>query len=530
MQPTRQNTLALAQREPNQAESERSRRMKDAWKAYNGDFPNPLQVDADQPDDNITVNRCSPIVDKGVSFLFGQVVKIEPVAESQNVQAMIEAMETEPDEPAPTADGAPIAPHHAKPKKKPTPPTPVQDWINGFWGDDDDRMALLSNVALNGGVCGQTFVKLMPAAPGRRYPRMVVIDPQLVRVITQPDDCDVVLAYIIQYPAGNGIQTRQVITRIDPDNNAGEYGGLDPDDTWTIYNYQRNVSNNQINAAWQLVGQPVEWPYPFPPIFDRQNLPNPNEHWGRPDLTPDLVKINLGLNFIESNTARIIKYHAHPKTFVTGSGARDVEVKVSGVICFDSPDAKVGNLEMHSDLSSSLNFAETLRSDMDEQSRVPAVALGRLESLPKGNISGVALQLLFQPLIEKTIQKRRLYGQLIREITRAALVLSGQIDLADWDDYEVELHWQNLLPVDDLAAAQTGLALIQIGVSEDTVIQELGYDPDAEAAKSAARASQNPPAPAPKSPAQPGGMVPVAQVITTDKQQQNNVGEGNAAA
>lgn len=536
MLPNRPSTLALAQRAPNQTEQERLRRMQDAWKAYNGDFPNPLHVDPDQPDDNVTVNRCGPIVDKGVSFLFGQAVKIEAVAESQNVQAILDAMndQPEPDDdeapPTPPADGSPIPPAKVKkPKATPKLPTPIQDWINGFWGDDDDRMALLSRAGLNGGVCGQAFVKLVPAAPGRKYPRMVVLDPQLVRVITAPDDCDLVLAYVIQYPAGNGMQKRQVITRIDPDNNAGEFGGQDPDDTWTIYNYQRDVSNNQINAPWRLVGEPVEWAYPFPPIFDRQNLTNPNEHWGRPDLSPDLLKMNLALNFIESNTARILKYHAHPKTYVVGSGARDVEVKVNGVICFDSPDAKIGNLEMNSDLGSSLNFAETLRSDMDEESRVPAVALGRLESLPKGNISGVALQLLFQPLIEKTIQKRRLYGQLIREITRAALVMGGLITTADWEDYEVELHWQNLLPVDDLAAAQTALALIQVGVSEDTVIQELGYDPDAEAAKVAARQAKSPPAPAPIPPAGEVKMVPAGQVIATDQQQQTEVGMGKAA-
>jgi len=127
-----------------------------------------------------------------------------------------------------------------------------------------------------------------------------------------------------------------------------------------------------------------------------------------------------------------------------------------------------------------------LRADMDEQSRVPAVALGRQSDLPKGNISGVALQLLFQPLIEKTTQKQRLYGKMIREITRAALVIAGKIALTDYEDYQIDLHWQNLLPVDDLAAAQAAQILQAIGVSNQTLLQQLGYDPDAEADKSAA--------------------------------------------
>jgi hypothetical protein len=156
---------------------------------------------------------------------------------------------------------------------------------------------------------------------------------------------------------------------------------------------------------------------------------------------------------------------------------------VDDLTILQSDSAQLQNLEMSSDLSSSLNFAATIRSDMDEQSRVPAVALGRQADLPKGNISGVALTLMFQPLIEKTIQKQRLYGKLVREITRAALVIAGVISLDEYEAYAIELRWRNLLPVDDLAAAQTALVHQQLGVSESTLLQQLGYNPDDEAAR-----------------------------------------------
>jgi hypothetical protein len=157
---------------------------------------------------------------------------------------------------------------------------------------------------------------------------------------------------------------------------------------------------------------------------------------------------------------------------------------VDDLTILQSDSAQLQNLEMHGDLSSSLNFAATIRSDMDEQSRVPAVALGRQADLPKGNISGVALTLMFQPLIEKTIQKQRHYGKLIREITRAALVIAEMISLDEYEAYPIELHWQPLLPSDDLQAAQTALVLSQLGISSSTLIQNLGFNPDDEAAKS----------------------------------------------
>src|SRR5947208_1259982 len=90
----------LAQAPIPQADQERKQQMRAAWKAYRGQLQPPLKIKANQPDDNVLSNRCAPIVDKGVSFLFGQVLKIEATNET-----------SEPD-------------------------TAMQDFIEGLWGDD----------------------------------------------------------------------------------------------------------------------------------------------------------------------------------------------------------------------------------------------------------------------------------------------------------------------------------------------------------------------------------------------------------
>ena len=426
----------LAQAPVPQDDLERKREMDDAWKAYRGKFQPPLKVAPNQPDLNVISNRCSPIVNKGVSFLFGQELKIE---------------------------------------------APDQDFIDELWGDADDMMTLLSEMALNGGVTRQNFVKLIPARGDMEAPRIVVMDPQIVRMVTLPNDCEVHVAYIIEYSEGE-VQKRQIIARVDPNSDLTATGEDDLEDTWTITNYTRSMGY----GTWAQVGAPEEWSYPFPPIFTNKNLPNPNDAWGISDLTPDLIGVNKALNFTQSNTQAIIKFHAHPKTWGKGFKASQISVAIDDTLIIESLDGTLQNLEMHSDLASSRNFAADLRSDMDEQSRVPAVALGRETTLPRGNISGVALELLFQPLIEKTIQKQRLYGKLIREVTRAALVLAGRVSIANYQKYKVTLHWQDLLPMDDLAAAQTGQITEQLGVSKDTVITRLGFDAKAEAKKKAA--------------------------------------------
>lgn len=443
---------SLAQAPCPYVDAERKRAMREAWKAFRGEFQPPLKVSADQPDDNVISNRCAPIVNKGVSFLFGQTLKIECVDES-----------SEPD-------------------------VDKQMYVDGTWGDDDERMTTLSQIGINGGVCGQPFLKLIPPQGAMQFPRIVVMDPLLVRMVTAPDDCNLILAYVIEYPGSSDIQKRQIIARIDPDGLAGVAGEADLDDTWTITNYERHGQSGR----WFQVGEREYWPYPFAPIFTRQNLPNPNEAWGIPDLTPDLINQNKVLNFIQSNTSRILKFHAHPKTWGKGFRAEQMSVGVDDVLIIEAPDGTLQNLEMQSDLASSLSFAAIIRTDMDEQSRVPAVSLGRLSEMPRGNISGVALQLLFQPLIEKTVQKQRLYGLLIRDVTRAALVIGGKLSLEEYADYPIELHWQSLLPSDDMQSAQTALLLQQLGVSQQTLLAGLGYDAANETEKKKAEVAQLP--------------------------------------
>src|SRR5689334_4502207 len=140
----------LAQAPIPQADQERKQQMKEAWKAYRGEFPKPLKIDPGETDDNVMPNLCAPVVDKGVSFLCNKPLKIE------------------------AGDGS---------EKH----SPIQEFLDGFWGDDDDKMTRLTKIAMNGGVCGQAFVKLIPPQRGMKYPRMVNLDPMLVRMVTDPE-------------------------------------------------------------------------------------------------------------------------------------------------------------------------------------------------------------------------------------------------------------------------------------------------------------------------------------------------------
>jgi hypothetical protein len=468
---------SIAQAPMTHDEQLRAQEMRYAWKAYKGQLPDPLKTEVNQPNHNTKVNRCGPIVTKGASSLFGEVVKIEAS-----------------DEAGSEGDGK------------------VQAFIDGLWGDDDDKMTLLNKIAINGGCFGEPFLKLIPARGMRKYPKNV-------RIVTSPEDCDLHVAYIIETPGPGTFQKRQIISRVDPDNSAPTVGEEDMNDTWTISNY---VRMNQ-GGSWYLSGAVDTWDYPFPPIFCCQNLPNPNEAWGTPDLTPDLIQMNEALNFLLSTLARIIYFHGHPKTWASGIYPSQLAVGVGDILCLPTDQSKLGKLDAMDNFTGILSIVDDLRSSMDEQSRIPAVALGRLKDIVKGQVSGITMKLMFQPLVEITTLKKRLYGKLIRDVTIAALIVSGTLPVEMYEDYQIALHFSDVLPVDDLIAAQTALLLQQVGVSTHTLLTDLDFDPEAEAAKSAKESQQKltdysqgqslPPTDQP--PSTPGG-----QMVEQDNQQQ----------
>jgi hypothetical protein len=224
---------------------------------------------------------------------------------------------------------------------------------------------------------------------------------------------------------------------------------------------------------WREVGRQV-WPYQWPPMLDCQNLPLPNVYYGEPDLTPDVVALIGSLNFTLSNWARIIKWYANPRQYVTGvstSAALDVAADKTLML---PTGATLGLLQINSDLAGTAEFARRLEEAVHELTATPAIATGKLESV--GALSGVALQVLYAPLTAKTEKKRGLYGDLLEELCRRILDLGGY-----GYENDVDVTWPETTPQDAKAEAETLAIHKTLGVSTDTILDKLGYDATAEA-------------------------------------------------
>src|SRR6266704_2038516 len=425
----------------------RQKDVKAAWDAYDGNFKPHLEPTPEGIDPNVVVNQISSMVDAIVHFLFGQEIEIS------------------------VGKGTPTA---------------AQDCINDGWGEKEVRIPLLQDLAMNGAMARTAFLRIVPSTdkPGKKKTyRLVAVDPSTVCVQTAPQDCETVLLYCIQYSAKERVNGRDVtvfyreeIMRIDPDGNAAR-GMADDDDTWQIQHWSQETQHGMEsrNANWTPAGEPITWPYSFPPLFHNKNLPRPNDFWGRADVRKDLIGMNEALNLDLSCIMLDEVIYGNPILYANGMGDGSIDRKAGRIIQLPLIESKITAVAIPSDVPNALAFAADMRSSFDEVSGVPGVATGRIKDMPRGNLSGIAIELLFMRILKITDAKRCLYGKLIIDVSRALLVLNGFSQ-----DIKITLEWSSPLPHEDLPTAQYAAVLKTLGISNTTIQRMLGFDPEEE--------------------------------------------------
>jgi hypothetical protein len=405
--------------EAEKAEFDRQLRISDAWEAYSGKLKGQLKATKSDPQakDNIVINFAQPIVDKSVSFLMGKDVGFQVGDKSENEQDV---------------------------------------WLSSCW-EENKKMTSLHKIAMNGGVCGDVFLRLQEPQSGRKYPRVINLDPACVLPIWDTDDFENIIAWQVKWKAidfttGKPMMKRQIY---EPEGNR-----------WSIISY-RSIGNS---SKWQQEGSPAYWPYPWSPILHTQNLPMPNVYFGVSDIEQHVLSVNNAINFVLSNMARILRLHAHPKLYVKGQGSTKIDSGPDDVLFLTNPNASIETIEMQSDMSSSLELYKQLKSLLHQVTRTPENAGAKMDSV--GALSGVALKILFQDLLEKTDTKQLLYGDLMTECNRRLLEIGKQ-----GKEAKIMIQWPDALPKDRKAEAETAVVLQTVGVSKETTISELGYDP-----------------------------------------------------
>ena len=282
----------------------------------------------------------------------------------------------------------------------------VPDRLERVWEVDNDKMRVLLEMAQQGGITGDVFIKVAYEEPwtdsaGLTHPGRVRILPMNSSFCFpefHPHDRTRLLRFKQKYRFwGTSLEgTRQVFT----------YTEILTDDTIEEY-----INDELIDSRPNPLGQI--------PVVHIPNVPVSGSPWGLADAH-DIITINRAYNEISTDIADIINYHASPVTVIVGAKASNLEKGAKKVWGGLPKDAQVFNLEGGAQgIDGALKYLELLKRSMHEVMNIPETALGQVQ--PISNTSGVALSIQYQPLMNRWSQKVAQYGNGIEKINELVM-------------------------------------------------------------------------------------------------------------
>jgi len=390
-----------------------------------------LKVKWNQQDDNIALNFVSLVIERSISLLFGKGVEFDLPGEE----------ETEQDE-----------------------------YLAEVWAANHMEI-LLHKAAQMGSVYGTGYLKTLPGEypskirPKVGLPRFVPTNPVWVTINTEPEDMERVAKYVTRFNTVDGegkeIARKEEVTRV----LSAEGVGMSDILHWKIANYADD------KGRWELLDEPEIWDWPFPPMLHWQNLPNAEDVYGFSDIE-DAIDIQDRINYIASNISKVIRHHAHPRTW--GRGVNLPPDKTWGpdqIISVNGPDGMLANLELMGELAGSAAFMNMLRQSLMDITRTVDIS-SMADKI--GALTNFGLRVLYQDAIAKLSTKRELYGAALTELNRRVLTMAG------WDGEDADggvVIWPETLPsnvLDDAKALQLDLDMGL--VSKQTASMHQGYD------------------------------------------------------
>lgn len=435
-----ETSLVGIQSELDSKQVDRLRRIRQAWNFYEGyhweDIP-----DQDTPE--LTVNYCRAFVDKFVSFELGNGFTFSTHKNMEGIPV--------------TSDGRTLF-----------------EYLEDVW-EDNNQYAFCTEMGQTKSVTGEAWIQV-------RY--------------FDPDELD---DPYNEYPDGRVEIMLMPTNFIVPEYEPHQKGVLRS--VTVLYQYEttelsgilskprkvkrtfRQVWTNDECVTYDGNREPVRVPnkYGIIPFIQINNLPLAGRNEGRGDLD-DIIPMNTEYNMKESDISEIIDYHAAPVTVVYGAKIGNLEKGANKMWGGLSKDARVENLELRSDLSASTNYVQNLRVAMCEVAGIPESVLGGAQSI--SNTSGVALQYINLPLVEKTKVKKVNTEDGLERLNKLVILVSaleGLImkpeEVSSRDFFWTEVKIPDTLPKDMLLELQQIQQEMKMGLeSRENAMRRLGKE------------------------------------------------------
>ena len=385
------------------------KRIKEAWNFYEGYHWEGID-NLDTP--QVTYNYCRPFVNKFVSFEFGKGFTIKPPVEIEGVGVTVNdpKLEMNLDK---DSDG--VVEKEEITNKLEVKEKTLSDFLNQVW-DDNNRETLITELGQTKSITGESWVKVQFEDaedlndPFEEYPdgriRLSIMPTQFVFPRFNDHDKEKLESLLIMYPIRTVRETGLLFKR----------------NTETTVVYKEFWTKDEIivfegkNEVDRMTN-----PYGFIPFVQIKNFPIAGRTRGVGDLE-DIIPLNVELNTKKSDMSEVIDYHSAPITLVYGAKIGNLEKGANKVWGGLPKDAKVENLGLNGDLIASGNYTSEVKTSMCEIAGIPETVLGGSSAI--SNTSGVALQYINLPLIERTRIKRNCSITGLQRVNKMILYLA----------------------------------------------------------------------------------------------------------
>ncbi len=306
--------------------------------------------------------------------------------------------------------------------------------------------------------------------PALGMPNVVPVDPGSITIGTAPDNPRQLDVVRHLYRATPRQLRAQFGVRLD--------ATVDPDkpiptlETWTNTTFR-------VHAKDQLLVDTAN-PYGRIPYVVIANDPLPHQFWGQSDLA-DLMPVCTEINKRMNVFSRILDLSGAPITVLEGVDGTE-GIRIGPGAKWELPEGaraylldllQGGGADVH------LKYMDLLFRMLHDLSETPRTAFGDSGR----DLSGAALEVEIQPLVQKVQRKRRQWDTVISQRAQLFLEMMAYHLSVEISGFGVPVAiWPPILPSDTEAAVRTTVARVQNGLmSRRTAMSVLGeHDPDAE--------------------------------------------------
>jgi hypothetical protein len=146
--------------------------------------------------------------------------------------------------------------------------------------------------------------------------------------------------------------------------------------------------------------------------------------------------------------------------------------------CTDNPDATIEEFGGDAGSDSEDRHIEQIREAMDKTSSVTPIVAGVIGGKVGNLTSAVALKLMLMGMLSKTERKKFTYGEGLKKICAMVLEILDRADIYKTSiaDRQMDVIFPSPLPENMLEKLQEAQIKKELGVPEEKILRELGYE------------------------------------------------------